>query len=293
MSTAPFVHVVMPTTHRRRWCLPRSIRAWLRQDYPADRWHLTVVDGGFGTAPELAVRDLIPDDPRVSYVFAPPMTLGEKFNHGIERAPEGALCMIAGDDDWIHPNGITFLAKHIVEHDVEITGSLSMLAYRKRDARVYLYAHPYPLEPVGEEDGDAYRMTGPYLIGGAMMFSRRMWARKPFPAMQSGSDSVFIRELLEVAEDPIHYVPLNEPDLYVAFVHEDNTGNSLDRINAAGHEGSPDTNWSRLDHIAGKDPLHHLRRLMGPAADEYAIPMPSAANDNARPAPANDNGDPP
>lgn len=244
----PHVFVVMPTTHRRRWCLPRAIKCWQAQQY--QNMTLLVVGGGHGVVPGEGVEDLVPtDDPRIKYAFAPPMSLGAKFNWGIEQAPEDSYIMIAGDDDWVSPELVQYLVDVLNEMDTEIAGTLSMLSYRMRDKSMWVYANRVPLEATGEEDDDTVVVTEPYLIGGTMIFHKRHWREVPFPDVQAASDSAFIHALL--ARDGVKYVPVNEPALYCAFTHGENTGNILDQL-------GQNSTWARLGEVdAAKLPKMH------------------------------------
>lgn len=84
---------IMPTSDRRA-LVPQSIRNFLRQDYP--NRELIIVDDG--TDP---IADLIPEDPRISYVRLPErQTIGAKRNLACERA-KGKIIAHWDDDNWI------------------------------------------------------------------------------------------------------------------------------------------------------------------------------------------------
>lgn len=261
----PLMWCVMLTTARRRHCLPNAIRCWMAQDW--ENRELLIVDGGREDVTETVadiVGQFIALDPRIHYTRVDRvMTVGEKYNHGCGLAPPGSWISIWGDDDWIHPKRLSYVGDSMLEFDVTIGGTISMLAYRPRDKTIWLYAYPFPLEP-GARDGSVARVVHPYLIGGTMIFSREDWARSPFPHLQRGSDTEFIHRLLVPdGGGESHFLPLNEPRLYVAFVHNDNTGNTLNQV----EDGGPMV-WSLapegFDH-------RKLRMLLGSAADAYGI----------------------
>lgn len=276
----PHVMSVLCATSRRpaHW-LPRAIANWQAGDY--QNRSLLIVDGYPGAAPRRGehVRDRIPSDPRISYMWSRAKTLGEKYNDGCRRAPDDAWIGFASDDDWSHPGRISKTVDYMVRNEVDIGGSVSMVGYRERDAACFLYAHPYALEPREAEDGDEPGMqriahTDAFLVGATVIVAKRRWQWCKFPAMQSGSDSVWIRRLLmqgdadgteittraAIGDDhalvtttrngnDLRFIQINDPRSYVAFVHGANTGNSLDGI-----EGG--MTWSRVDEL-------DLSRLMG------------------------------
>ena len=264
-APTPHVFVVMPTSHRRRWCLPRAIKCWQAQRYK--NMTLLVVEGGHGVVPGESIKDLVPpNDPRIQYAFAPPMTLGAKFNWGIAQAPADSYIMIAGDDDWVSPELVEYLVDAMneapAESPVDIAGTLSMLSYRQRDASTWIYATRFPIEAVGGPDDDTYNLSENYLIGGTMIFHKRHWEDVKFPDMQAASDSYFVHELLSSKTVARPFLPLNEPALYCSFVHGENTGNILDQLDQG-------VTWARLGAVDAEN-LPRMHGVMRDALDLVA-----------------------
>jgi len=209
----------MPTTARRRWCVPRAIRCWQKQTYP-DRELIVVGDG------LESVADLVPADPRISYVHLPgERVLGAKFNECLALAP-GPYLAFWDDDDWHSPKRLAAMMDAMAPVGAEIAGTSSMLAYRPRDRKTFLYKNP--LNP----------LVTPYLIPGTIVFAKSLWATHPFPELKRAVDTHWIITLLGNRT----FARVDDPWLYIAMVHEDNTGNGL------GQHDDPLT-WEHLEHF--------------------------------------------
>lgn len=291
----PMVHCVMPTTTKRRWCVERAIRCWLNQDYPLDRRRLVVIDGPNETG---SVRDLVPRHPRITYISliaGEPGSPGDKYNLGINLADDGDWIALWADDDWHHPQRISFVVDAMVQAGVEIGGTVSMFNYRTTDKKLHLFAHPYVIQPAKGADASRQEtdLTLPYLIGGTMIFPKRRWREVgQFKPLKRGTDSEFVHRLCLGREewdldgiriDPdfgdkcsvttvltlqfgrVVYdsalVQLAEPRLYCAIVHGDNTGNPTSR----GHQGGEGDTFAP----AGEQEMAVLRRRMGAEAEEF------------------------
>lgn len=286
----------MPTRAKRRWCIDRSIRCFLAQSY--ERSVLMVVDD-----PDEGVRDLVTPwfhTGRIHYSTSDAKTLGEKYNDGCRSCPRGVLIALWGDDDWHHPDRLKITVDALVESGADVAGSVSMLVYRVKDRAVFLYSHPFAGIMFEIEPGK-HAAAYPNMIGGTMLFKREVWLRYPFPPLATGSDSVFALNLLAAGGyanpgqpfsltleagdnsralvitngvDPdVKAIQINDPRLYVAMVHGDNTGNPLVGSGTAHEHVVPDdnreriTSWERLDSGEDASTVHNtLRLLMGAAA---------------------------
>lgn len=239
------ISCVMPTTVKRLWCIPRSIRCWLRQTWQT-RDLLVVSDGTEEDCKQVAkainegcggFRSRI----RHLHLFKKPETLGEKYNLGIAAA-EGPYIALWADDDWNAPERLEFVMRGILKMGVRMAGSRTMICHRMRDKTNWLYMSAPQL---------------PHLISGTMIFHKDVWIKKPWPHVQSGSDTTWVFSVLWSTEtdekgEPIggeEYALTDDPRIYVAFVHDDCTGNQLDR----GRDHRPV--WERLDD-------YDLRRLI-------------------------------
>lgn len=191
---------VMPTTARRRWCIPWAIEYFLRQN--ADAMLIVVCDGE-------PVDDLIPDHPQIRYEHIDTMPLGAKFNRCVELAPSNWIVRW-DDDDWHAPWRLSYTAANIDQHPgVEILGTRSMLFYNLLGQRLWRYDFP------ADERN---------LCGGSLAFHKQLWQRHPFDKNRTrGVDSCFLSSITPDEYDK-HAVVLPDYRFYVATDHTDNIG---------------------------------------------------------------------
>ncbi len=255
------------------------------------------------------VDDLVPSGGIFEYCYVhEKVSLGEKYNRGFARSSPDMFLLCAGDDDWVSHELVSYLAHFIFAAGVSICGGVSMFAFRETDRKLFLYAAPYNLEltedPADPEGDMIAKMYEPYTIGGLTLFHRRHWEGMKFPDVERGSDTIFVRNLLanghpeggEIQsdvgvsavsdstssafvriyapsgkpEDCLEFIQFNEPRLYVAMVHGDNTGNPL-----AGPDVSQEV-WT--------ESLYDVRAFMGEddAAEFGIVPHePIVADDQA------------
>lgn len=221
----------MPTTSRRLWCLARAIHCWQNQSWP-DRDLLVLSDGEGRSGIAAAVRAAA--DPRIHHIHAAQQpTLGDKWNLGIGLL-EGPLVAFWADDDWHHPERLAIVAEALLRADAALCGSRLMLAHRVRDARTFLYRAA--VDP-------------PFLTSGALVFRKTLWERHRFPARARGEDAMWMMDILRGSRERKDYVALEDERLYVAFVHGENTGNTLDQ-----YDGLPWEKWEGdLGALMGRD----------------------------------------
>lgn len=280
----PLVWVVMPTTGARAAYLNRALRNWQRQTYPNFRvLVLDTSDSADRLRASPDVRMLMPyDDPRFLYAAVPPMPLGEKYNAGCHMAPDGALLAFSGDDDWNHPERLAQTVAAMEAAGVDIAGSMSIHAYRERDASAFLYQHPRVAEVVAATAEEVTAdFTTPYMVHGTMLVAKHHWERCQMPSLQRASDSLWTREMLALGtpegeamnveaqlrndaaivtvrrdDRSIRFLQMNAPHMYAAWVHGSNTGNSLNE-----HAGPF---WHPLERPA-------LVELLGPDAAAFGL----------------------
>jgi hypothetical protein len=213
------VSCVMPTTARRRWCIPWAVEYFLAQRYYAAE--LVIV----GDGPE-SVEDLVPGHARVRYVhFGQPLALGDKYNRCVELAKYDWIALWA-DDDWHAPHRLRYTMTMLArDPDREIAGLRSMLFHQMGTDRTFCYAYPG---------------SDPYFLGGSVIFHRRYWERHGFDSgAKRRADASFTNAI-----DPAEYAQvatvLQDERFYVAMNHGDNTGRDGTR-DPAGER------WSRWD----------------------------------------------
>jgi hypothetical protein len=235
------------------------------------------------------LRELIRTDPRISYEWMyKPCLLGEKYNYGISKAPENSLIALWADDDWHHKQRLSLVLAAMIQDGADVGGTISMLSYRYTDKQVYLYAHPYTVTPdlTAPEDGhdDSKEMvthgfaTVPYMLSATMIFPKSRWAKAPFPHLQHGSDTGFIESLMLGVDDEsaekITVCQINEPRLYCAFIHGNNTGCPVFGAGTAHSNVEESKTFIKFD--AELNASVDLRRLFGDDAAAFLDVTPPA-----------------
>jgi glycosyltransferase involved in cell wall biosynthesis len=196
-TSLPLVSCIMPTRNRRRF-VGQSIWYFLRQDYPHKE--LIVLDDG-----EDSVADLIPTDERIRYVrIDRSLTLGAKRNLGCELS-HGALIAHWDDDDWIAAHRLSLQTTQLLAHDADACGTRDLLYYWPDAGEAWFYHYPEPERP--------------WLAGCTLLYRRAIWADHPFPEINVGEDSAFLRQL---SPERLYAIP--DPSFYVGLIHSGNTG---------------------------------------------------------------------
>lgn len=253
------VSCVMPTTARRRWCIPWAIEYFTAQICERGAIgpiELLIVGDGADT-----VGDLVPRDKRIRYLHAESdMPLGAKFNLGVARASYDLVALWA-DDDYHAPWRLDYQAAQLVEAGREICGLRKMLFHRIGGDTTWLY----------ERVDDA-----PFFMGGSVLFRRSYWQRHGFDAQaRRHADAAFTNAI-----SPLEYarcaLALDDYRYYVAINHDDNTGRKGTVAPAAGEFRSGRPPAQRIDRWSvWPEPLD---RLIPPAAlTRYVAPARSKA----------------
>lgn len=155
----------MPTYNRRVF-VPRAVRYFLRQDYPERE--LIVVDDG--TDP---VEDLIPADPRISYVrLGKRQTIGAKSNIACEKA-SGEIIARWDDDDWIAPWRLSYQVGALLDQDVDVVGLRTLAYLDLSTGQAWRYEYP--------------RNRRAWVATPTFCFRREFALAKPFPDSFVGS----------------------------------------------------------------------------------------------------------
>ena len=196
-APGPLVSCIMPTRNRRRF-VGQSIWYFLRQDYPHKE--LIILDDG-----EDGVADLVPADERIRYVrLDRPLSLGAKRNLGCELS-RGELIAHWDDDDWMAAHRLRLQAAQLIKHDAHACGTRDLLYYWPDAGQAWLYRYP--------------EHERPWLAGCTLLYRRAAWAEHPFPEINVGEDSAFVRQL---PPERLHAV--SDPSFYVGLIHPGNTG---------------------------------------------------------------------
>ncbi len=196
MKHRPLVSCIMPT-HNRRPLVPRAVAYFLRQDYP--KRELILVDDG--TDP---VKDLMPDDPRVRYLRREGrLTVGAKRNLACEAAT-GEIIAHWDDDDWMAPWRLSYQVESLLNAQADACGVARLFFYAPHSNQAWLYIYP-----------SAGR---PWVAGGTLCYTKALWRRNPFPAINQGEDTRFVW-----SGGSKKVLALPDNSFYVALIHADNT----------------------------------------------------------------------
>ena len=261
----PRISCIMPTTAKRTWCLSRSIRCWLRQTW--ENRDLVIVSDGPGfedisaaIAEPLREENYLPVPMENGQIYEgnhlvrhfhlpddPTRVLGEKYNACVEIA-NGPFIAPWADDDWHHQQRLEVVMRSMQRQRTPVGSTNTMLCYRQRDQRTFLYWVPG---------------LRPSLISGTMLFTKRHWEEAGgFPKKQRASDSGFVARLLQ--ERKLPWTAVDDPRLYCAFLHGENTGNPLG-----------DTFERSAEQMASFSPLEgeeaNMRRHLGGDAEAFGF----------------------
>jgi Glycosyl transferase family 2 len=201
----PLVSCLMPTTGDRRRFLPQAIKCFQSQTYP--NLELMILCDG-----EDDSSDLIPsEDGRIRYFYLgrERQTLGAKLNSGCERA-RGELIAHWDDDDWSHPDRLSFQVGALLAQGAEFCGLPLILFYVIASGQVWLSRRPALLHP---------SLWHVLPAGATFLYRREFWSQSPFPDLRLGPDMAFIGA--EGRQD--HTVMVSDSRLYVAMIHTCNT----------------------------------------------------------------------
>ncbi|HEX8114410.1 MAG TPA: glycosyltransferase, partial [Kofleriaceae bacterium] len=191
----PLVSCIMPTRDRRAW-LPQAIGYFLRQDFTDAE--LVIVDDG-----EPAVRDLVPEHPRIRYErIDGRRTIGAKRNLACVAA-RGELIAHWDDDDWYPASRLRRQVEAMRAARAELCGTSRLYFYQPSADQAWCYEF-------------AARGT-PGLVGTSLMYRRQLWERHRFADIQVGEDTRFVRAGAAAVHD------LMDPALCVATIHPANT----------------------------------------------------------------------
>jgi hypothetical protein len=201
----PLVSCIMPTTSDRRRFVPHAIKCFQRQTYP--NLELVILCDGEDNLSDLAPHD----DERIRYFYlgSGRHTLGTKRNLACERAL-GDLIAHFDDDDWSHPDRLSFQLGALLAEGAEFCGISQMLFFEIGAGEVWLCRPPALLHST------LYQ----YLpLGATYLYRRSYWSRSPFPDVVIDEDIVFTSA--EGRQDRSVSVP--DYRLYVAMIHSSNT----------------------------------------------------------------------
>jgi glycosyltransferase involved in cell wall biosynthesis len=186
----------MPTRNRCGF-IPRAIRCFQAQQYPAD-WVVELLILDDSTEP---VKPLLPDDPRIKYTWQ-----SNVYNHGIKlnqciELASGAFLLVWDDDDVYSTDRLARQIQPMIDRQqVQMTGTSTLYYYRKDMQKAWQY-------------------TSPKSIGwlGAIAFRKSVWEQNKFDHIVAGADYNLQRKLPAEAK-----LDLFDPKLVIASIHDTN-----------------------------------------------------------------------
>ena len=204
-TSPPLVSCITVTTGDRRRFLPQAVRCFQRQTYP--NLELVILCDG-----EDDLCDLIPPgDERVrySYLGRERHAIGTKRNLACEQA-KGDLIAHFDDDDWSHPERLSFQVGALQAEDAEFCGISLILFYVIANGEVWLSRTPALLHP---------SLWHGLPAAASFLYRREFWSRSPFPDIQLNESMIFVW----AAGRQDHAVLISDYRLYVATIHSTNT----------------------------------------------------------------------
>lgn len=213
------VSCIMPTADRPEFVI-KSIEYFKNQDY--NNKELVIVDDG-----RESIGHLIPlNDPEVRYIkLSRKRLLGAKRNLACQLA-RGEIIIHWDDDDWVSNRWISLQVASLKKHNADITG-LSELFFWEPEADAWTYQY------LGNRK--------PWVHGGTLCYTKKLWARNQFPEVQIGED---IRFLWSGVQKKV--VPHEFKSHYVALIHKNNTSSKKYK----------DAQWEREDLTRIKSFMH-------------------------------------
>ena len=175
----------------------------------------------------------------------PKLTIGATRNKINEQARSlGAEIIVQwDDDDWSHTHRIAEQVALLQATGADCVGYNEMLFWRdvsatdKFNGEAWLYSNPNPR----------------YALGTSLCYWSRAWEARPFPDLQHGEDTEWIRGLwcygsAAVPEYVSEYVDGGYEPRMIARIHSGNSSSAYDPIEMARHNVLPwsERQWSRV-----------------------------------------------
>ncbi len=170
----PAVSCIMPTANRREF-VPKALECYLKQDYAARE--LIVLDNGFDPVNDICQKAAVFG---MRYYRAPGgKTVGWYRNLAVDLA-NGPLIAHWDDDDWSAPGRLAAQVELLEREQAEIVGF----------GQMYFVDQANHGHPVWE-----YSAYENYACGTSLLYTKDLWRRRNFEAIDTGEDNHFIEGL--------------------------------------------------------------------------------------------------
>ncbi|PKQ60294.1 hypothetical protein BZG02_20050 [Labilibaculum filiforme] len=208
----PKVTCIMPTADRREF-VPRAIEHYKNQLYKNKE--LIIIDDGTDKIEDAISKG----DNDIKYVSLEKTTsIGEKRNIACALA-SGEIIIHWDDDDWMSPSWIQYQVNTLLEENADVTGLDQPFFFQPKTANLWQYNYP--------------KSERPWVHGGTLCYTKKLWRRNPFKAINIGEDARFLW-----SNCPKKIVPHNNVEHYVGFIHDKNVS----------PKNTKDSRWHVIDN---------------------------------------------
>ena len=225
---------VLTLVHNRKSFFPLAIQNFRNFRYPPELLEWVIVDD---SRKEECVEDLVPTDPRITYVYQPTkMKLGKKRNYSVSLAKYDLLAVM-DDDDYYPPESILRRVTYSLQSGRECVCSTIIGCF---EINKYISMINVPPHQLAFEDR---------ISEASLLFTRGFWERQKFREDSIGSEAHEflagrLSECLEVTWTGI----------LVALLHSRNTSTKIvrgDKPNGC-HYGWSDELFLFITSLDGK-----------------------------------------
>lgn len=198
----------------------------------------------------------------------PDATIGAMRNYAVSLMSNTDIIVHWDDDDWSHPNRIAEQVALLQSAGADCVGYNEMLFWREPCGA---FIQPpasqgnWPRCTEREFPGEAWLYSNPnprYALGTSLCYWRRAWEARPFPDLQHGEDTEWLKSVYVRSESAngIEFMPdekyrkiggggVHGPvPRMIARIHSGNSSSAYDPIEMARHNALPrsERQWSRV-----------------------------------------------